>query len=263
MLHFGTINHSSHVLIVGASGELGSAIALACARAGASLALWGRDSAKLKEVSVQCLAAGACAVSTQSLDLRDLDSALRAIEAEDDAKPIDIALFASGLGDSRANGDLFEDAQLVARLGLVNFLAPSALASALARRMAVRKQGQITFIGSAARFHSLPFAAAYSASKAGLARFSDALRIAMRPHGVTVTLVSPGFIDTAAAHRVPGPKPFMLSPDQAAQAVLAATLRGKPHLIVPWPFAVVRLLVAALPRFMRDPLLRSLAPPDR
>ncbi|MCX7284501.1 MAG: SDR family NAD(P)-dependent oxidoreductase [Novosphingobium sp.] len=261
MLQFGTMPPGFRVLIVGASGELGGALAAACARAGASLSLWGRDSQKLERASAQCLAAGARAVSIRSLDLRDLDAALRAIAAEDDESPFDMAVFAAGLGDIRGAGQSFENPQLVARLVSVNFLAPSALASALAQRMAGRRHGRIGLIGSAASFHALPFAATYASSKAGLARFADALRIAMRPHGVSVTLVSPGFIDTAAAHRVPGPKPFMLSPDRAARAVLAATLRGKGHAIVPWPFAILRLIVAALPRVLRDPLLRSLAPP--
>lgn len=261
MLHFGTMTPGSHVLILGASGEFGGAVAQACACAGASLTLWGRDSAKLERVKTQCIAAGASAVATRSLDLCDIDGALVAIAADDDAKPIDVAVIASGLGDIRAPGDLFENPQLVARLATVNFAAPSSVAAALAQRMAARGQGRITLIGSAAAFHALPFSAAYCASKAGLARFADALRIAMRPYGVTVTLASPGFINTAAAHQVPGPKPFMLSPDAAARAVLAATLRGKAHLVVPWPFALVRPLLAILPRFLRDRLLRSLAPP--
>ncbi|WP_292620983.1 SDR family NAD(P)-dependent oxidoreductase [Novosphingobium sp. 17-62-19] len=261
MLHFGTMKPGSRVLVLGASGGLGSAIAHACAGTGASLILWGRDTAKLEALKALCLAAGANTVTTRSLDLRDLDDALVALVAEDDARPVDMAIFASGLGDIRAPGDLFEDPQLVTRLATVNFVAPASLASAMAQRMAVRRRGRITLIGSAAAFHGLPFSAAYCASKAGLARFADSLRIALRPHGVTVTLVSPGFIDTPAARQVPGPKPFMLSPEQAAQAVLKATLRGKPHLIVPWPFALVRLLVAALPRFLRDRLLKSLTPP--
>jgi len=95
-------------------------------------------------------------------------------------------------------------------------------------RMAARQAGSLVLIGSAAAFHALPFAAAYASSKAGLARFAEALRIALQPHGVKVTLVSPGFVDTAAARQVPGPKPGMLPPAVVAARIVAAGERGEP-----------------------------------
>jgi len=129
--------------------------------------------------------------------------------------------------------------------------------------MTARGAGRIVLIGSAAGFHSLPFSAAYSGTKAGLARFADALRIGARDHGVTVTLVSPGFIDTAAARRIPGPKPMLIQPEAAAAHIAQAAAAGKAHLILPWPFALLRLFDRLLPRALRDRLLSSLTPPDR
>ncbi len=152
---------------------------------------------------------------------------------------------------------------LVARLGVVNFVSPAALAAELAARMAIRGHGRIVFIGSAAAFHALPFATAYAASKAGLARFADALRINVAPHGVAVTLVSPGFIDTAAARRVPGPKPLAITARDAAARIMRATAGRKAHLVTPWPFAMLRWVDRALPRLLRDSLLRALSPPPR
>lgn len=259
-----------HVLILGASGELGSALALECARFASRLTLWGRDPERLAQTAGYCRKVGEIVVHTRSVDLLDIDAALAALRTEDSHAPIDTAIFASGLGDVRAAHDLFEPPELVARLYHVNCVAPSTLGAELARRMAARPQhsrnddrrrSHIVFIGSAAGFAAMPFAASYSASKAGLARFTDALRIAMHPHGIGVTLVSPGFIDTAAAHRVAGPKPFMISPQRAARTILAAMRARKAHLIFPWPFALVRLALPALPRVIRDRLLRSLAPP--
>lgn len=251
------------VLIIGATGELGGAIALGYARGGANLALWGRDVERLGRIASACEAAGARHVQTRSIDLTGVDAALIALADECEAGCFDAAVFAAGLGDIRERGSVTEDAATVACLGLVNFIAPAALASALGARMAAQGRGSLVFIGSAAAFHALPFATAYAASKAGLARFADALRINLRPHGVRVTLVSPGFIDTAAAHRVPGPKPLMLSPDLAAARIIQAAANGRAHLVMPWPFAILRLLDRLMPRFLRDSLLRSLTPPGR
>lgn len=99
---------------------------------------------------------------------------------------------------TRAAGDQVESAGLVARLGTVHFTAPAAIGAALAKRMVERQSGDLVFIGSAAAFDSLSFAAAYSGTKAGMARFADALRLNVHPYNVAVTLVSPGFIVTVA-----------------------------------------------------------------
>jgi short-subunit dehydrogenase len=247
------------ILITGASGGLGAALACHYAAPGRILYLWGRDRARLEAVAAACQRAGADTV-IRSLDLTDCAAAVAAIEKEDDAGPMNLALLAAGLGDIQAAGALAEDPAQVARLGMVNFVAPSAMAAALAGRMAARGHGQIVLIGSAAAFHALPFAAAYAGSKAGLTRFAQALRIGVAAHGVRVTLVSPGFIDTAAGRRVAGPKPFLMQPADAARRIAEAVAKGRGHVILPWPFALVRLLDRLLPGRLRDRLLVSLAP---
>lgn len=251
----------AHILVTGASGGLGGALARHYARPGVRLSLWGRDEARLLSVAGACRAAGAIA-GIRSIDITDIEAMLAAIAADDEADPFDLAVLASGLGDVRAAGDKVEDARLVAKLGAVNFTAPAAMAAALAARMALRGGGGIVLVGSAAAFHALPFAAAYSGTKAGLARFADALRLGVRGHGVTVTLVSPGFIDTPAGRRVPGPKPLIMRPEAVAARIAKAAAQGKPHLVVPWPFRVLRLFDRLLPRVLRDRLLLSLAPPE-
>lgn len=247
--------------MTGASGGLGGALARHYAAAGTCLSLWGRDHARLEAIAQACREGGA-RVSWRSIDLADTESALSALEAEDQADPFDLALFASGRGDVRANGERVEDARLVARLGTINFTAPAAMSAMLAGRMAARGAGRIVLVGSAAGFHALPFAAAYSGTKAGLARFAQALGLAGRPHGVTVTLVSPGFIDTAAGRQVPGPKPLMMQPDAVAARIAKAAEAGKAHLVLPWPFVVLRWLDRLLPRPLRDRVLLGLTPPE-
>lgn len=250
---------SRNILLLGASGGLGGALAAHYAQPGTHLLLWGRKEARLNELAAQCREAGSSA-DTHACDLMQVDEAVGALIDADERSPIEIAIFAAGQGDVRPVGAVVESAELVQRLGTINFVAQAAMAAALAERMAARGHGKIVLIGSAASFHAMPFAAAYSGSKAGLARFADALRINMAPHGVTVTLVSPGFIDTNAARQVPGPKPMIISTAQAAARIALAAEHGKAHVITPWPFALLRLFDRFLPRILRDRLLRRLAP---
>lgn len=251
-----------NILLIGASGGLGEALASHYARIDAHLLLWGRNDGRLKVVADACRAAGATA-EIHTCDFMEVEQAVASLIDVDKQNPIDTAVFAAGRGDVRPDGAVVESAALVARLATVNFVTQAAMAAALAERMAARGGGRIVLIGSAASFHALPFAAAYSGSKAGLARFADALRIGMRPYSVSVTLASPGFIDTAAARQVEGRKPGMLSPADAAARIARAADARKAHLITPWPFALLRVFDRLLPRILKDRLLRSLAPPAR
>jgi len=251
----------NRILITGASSGLGAALAWHYAAPGRTLVLWGRDRQRLEDVAMNCRGAGA-QVAVRSLDLSDSAAAIGAVEQEDDAGAIDLALLVAGMGDTRAPGDLVEDAAQVARLGLVNFVAAAAIAAALAARMARRGEGGIVLVGSAAGFHALPFAAAYAGSKAGIAHFAQALRLGVKQYGVRVTLVSPGFIDTASGRRAPGPRPFVLQSSDAAARIARAAVRGQAHAIFPWPFIVLRWLDRLLPRMLRDRLLLALTPPS-
>lgn len=250
----------NRILITGASGGLGAALARHYARPGRTLLLWGRDRERLDAIAAICRGAGAN-VAVRSLDISDSAAAIAALDEEDDAGAIDLALLAAGLGDVRAAGDLVEDAVQVARLGSLNFVATSAMAAAMARRMAQRGTGGIVVIGSAAAFHALPFAPAYAGSKAGLAHFTEALRLSVKKRGVWVTLVSPGFIDTAAGRKASGSRPFLVQPSAAAAHIAKAAARGQAHSIFPWPFALLRWIDRLLPAPLRDRLLLGLTPP--
>lgn len=247
----------ARILITGASGAIGGALALRRAGPGTQLLLWGRNVDRLEAIAAQCRARGAD-VTIRPCDLADIPAALEAL-AEADATPVAQALLVAGQGDSAPAGAIVESAEQVTRLVQVNFAAPAALAADLARRMAERGQGRILIVGSAAAFHALPSAAAYAGSKAGLARFAEALGLAVAPHGVTVTLVSPGFVDWAAGGR-PIPGALLLPLDRAADRIMAAFDAGVGHAIIPRRFAALRWLDRLLPGAVRARLLRAMVP---
>lgn len=247
----------TRIFVSGASGALGRAIALRLARPGASLSLWGRDTQRLNAVAAACRALGAD-VETRALDLANLDMAVAALREEDAAMPFDLAFLVAGRGDTLPPGAVVEDAEQVARLCQTNLTAPSAMAAILAERMAARGRGRIALVGTAAAAHSLPFAAAYAGSKAGLARYADALRLAVRDRGVSVTLVSPGFFADTPNGQPAASRPGEISADKVAERMIAAVAAGRAELVVPRRFLLLRWFDRLLPRPLRDKVLLSL-----
>ena len=245
---------AKHLLITGASGALGRALALYHAGPDTVLSLWGRNEARLADTTEAARAAGAEA-SERSLDLTDCDAAVAALVAEDSETAFDVVYLVAGIGDVCPAGALAEPPEQVARVVQTNFTAPAAMATAMTQRMAKRGRGRIVIIGSAAGHHALPSAASYAASKAGLARFTEALRIAMKPHGVSVVLVAPGFIASGADKR-----PMAIPVEVAARRIAQAAERGKRHYVTPWPFSALRFLDKLLPTFLRDRVLAAIKP---
>lgn len=252
-------NSAQNIIITGASGGLGRALALYHAQAGAAFDLWGRSPARLKEVCEAVEARGAKAKRTCH-DLSDTAGAIEILIKQDRAASFDVAYLVAGIGDVRPEGAMVEPPELVLRAAQINFTAPAAMAAALAARMAERGHGRIVLIGSAAAHHSLPFAAAYSGSKAGLARFADGLRLAVKPHGVSVTLAAPGFIDTSAARAISSNRPFELTAAEAARRIADAAERKARHFVTPWPFVLFQTLDRLLPMALRDHILTRLKP---
>lgn len=244
-------------MLTGASGLLGRELALRLAGPGVRLVLWGRDAGRLNDLAAMCRAAGAVA-EICTLDVSDYEAALAALQTQDDAEPFGLALLVAGQGDTLPPGMIVEEPSQVIRLAQTNFVAPAAMASLLAQRMAQRGGGRIALVGTAAASHSLPFAASYSGSKAGLARFADALRLAVWDRGVSVTLISPGFFGgggTAPA------RPGEIAAGVVANRMIAAVMAGKPELVVPHRFLLLRWFDRLLPRTLRDRILLSLRLP--
>jgi len=242
------------IMVTGASGGIGAAIARHYARPGVMLVLWGRDPSRLAHTAQTCVGRGA-AVQTRSIDLRDGLAALAALRADDAQHPLELVVLGAGVSDIRNADEASEVAETVLETGLVNFAVPAALATEITARMAVRGRGHVAMIGSVAAFHNLPFATAYSGSKAGLARFCHALRLSLRNRGVGLTLISPGFVDTAMSRRLIGPRPFLVTPEGAAARIARAIGRGDADLVFPGVFRLLRALDTFLPRRVSDAVM--------
>jgi short-subunit dehydrogenase len=241
------------ILITGASSGLGAALARAHARAGVTLVLWGRDAARLNATALHCREQGA-ATQTDNFDLRDPKGLVDRLAACGSQAPIDLAIFCAGIGGTVPANQFAQDPGIAEAMAQVNFVSPAIGANFLSGVMAGRGHGHIVLVGSVAESFPLPMAPIYSGSKAGLAMFAEALGLRVARHGVAVTLVSPGFIDTPMSRPLTQAKPFLMSADRAAEIIARELKRRPARITVPWQFAWIRALAKCLPH----PLLRQI-----
>lgn len=237
------------ILITGASSGIGAALALAYAGDGVTLVLMGRDKERLSSVSACCRRKGASVVSVV-LDVVDVDGFLGVLVDLDRQYRFGLVIFNAAIGDTTEAGQYIETSEQICRLIDVNLRAPAAGAALIANRMIARKQGAIALISSVAAFIPLPMAAGYAAAKAGLNAFALSLNAAVRRHGVAVSVICPGYVDTPMSARLNTFKPFQMTSDAAARAVVACIRKKRMLTIIPIPYAIACAILKFAPMRM-------------
>lgn len=246
---------AKNILITGASSGIGQSLAIAYAKKGITLFLWGRSESKIKRIVNICEEKGAT-VHYFIVDLTNSNKVLDLLDNLLKQYKIDMAFFAAGSGDIKNEKEILENSSILFNLMALNYVTPCVMANKIAEQMIKNHiTGHLIFIGSVAAFHSLPFATAYSSSKAALTRFADSLRIALKKWHINVTIITPGFIDTPMSQRLECTKPFLVPLDRATQAIIKAVKENKSHLTIPKLFILLKWLELLAPDFIKDFIL--------
>jgi short-subunit dehydrogenase len=242
------------VLITGASGGIGAALATAYAAPGVQLLLLGRDPARLRATADACRALGA-ASETAVLDVTDRAAARATLLELDERYPVDLAIANAGVSSGQPPEGGLEPQDRALDTLMINVMGTAHTLAPLVERMSARGRGQLCLIGSLAARYGLPSCPAYSASKAAVEIYGEGLRGHLRPYGVGVTVVSPGFVRSAMSDRIVGPAPLKLSAGRAAGIVKRALARDRARVSFPFPLNLGVWGLARLP----DPVARRAA----
>ena len=241
---------SKVVFLTGASSGIGSALALLLAADGDRLVLTARRVEPLEELVGRIREAGGEAMAI-AMDVTDRDAVMDAVvKAQAHFGPIDILIANAGIGDPTP-GDAF-DALRFERIVRTNLLGAAYCVEAVAPCMVERRTGQIVGIASLAAYRGLPGAAAYCASKAGLMEMLQSLRIDLKPYGIKVTTICPGFVKTPLTDRNDFKMPFLLELDDGARRIYRGVRSGGSEISFPFPLAPVARLARFLPNWMYD-----------
>ena len=242
------------VFITGASSGIGQALALRFHRAGYRLALVARRTSEVKTwASAEGISADSYEIYSADVAVTDsIVAAGRDCIARQGVPDVVIANAGISVGmDTAVRGDI----DVMARTFATNNIGMAATFQPFVDAMVQRRSGTLVGIGSVAGIRGLPGHGAYCASKAAVISYCESLRGEMRPHGVRVVTLSPGYIDTPLTRQNRYRMPFLMQAGDFADQAFRAIVAGVSYRVIPWQMGVVAKLLRLLPNGLFDALL--------
>jgi short-subunit dehydrogenase len=230
-------------IITGASSGIGRALAHELAKRGYELALLARR-AELLDGLVGELRTRAIPIACDVTDAAAVRDAVRRAEAQLGG-PCELAIANAGVSiPGHATKFNIAEAEQIIR---VNVLGLMYLYDAVIPAMVERKRGRFVGVASIAGLRGLPIAGPYSASKAAVQAFLEAARIELKPYGVGVTIVNPGFVATPMTEKNRFRMPFLMQPEDAAVVIADGIERGDRVVEFPRPMSLLMRVTRYLP----------------
>ncbi len=221
-----------HVVITGASRGIGAALAEAYAAPGRRLSLCGRDRARLEAVAAACRGKGAD-VSVGVCDVRDSDAVAAWFQTVEQTAGADLVIANAGVFDGNGPDGALETAAEARRLIEVNLIGVINTVQAAQAPMRARRAGRIAIVSSLAAILPAADAPTYSATKAALVAYGEAMRMLLAVDDVGVSVVLPGHVRTQQTEKHVGPLAMILAADEAAAVIKRGLDRGRATIAFP------------------------------
>ena len=244
------------VLITGASSGIGRGLAVELASRGAKLGLVARRKDILDEIVTEIAAGGenggehSASVAIPA-DVQDAES-MRAAAGRLQSRfgRVDVLIANAGIGVSNDAAEL--DAGKLANVINVNVIGAANSVAAVISEMVRRRSGHLVAISSLAAYRGLPKSAAYCASKAAVSAMFESLRLDLKPHGIDVTIIHPGFIKTPLTAGRKAKLPWLQELEPAVKKIVTAIEKRKKSYAFPWQLATIVRAGMIMPNAMYD-----------
>jgi short-subunit dehydrogenase len=228
--------------VVGASSGIGAATALRLAESGWQVALTARRVERLQALSAQ-IPERLHSFPGDVTDPVGLKDVVQAIEGR--LGPVELCML--NAGDYEPMGLADFDVGLFRRLMEVNYMGVVHALAAIMPAMRGRGRGRILITASLAGYRGLPRAAPYGATKAALINLAESLQPELAAEGVQLRLINPGFVRTPLTDKNSFTMPFLMTTEQAAEAIMKGLDHRRFELRFPWRFALLMSVLRALP----------------
>jgi short-subunit dehydrogenase len=239
------------VFITGASSGIGQALALRYYAAGYRLALAARRTAEVNAwAGAKAIAPGRFRV--YSADVSDIDSIVAAGQSCIAAQGVPDVVIANAGISLGMDTAMREDLSVMVRTLATNVTGVAATFHPFIAGMVARGSGELVGIGSVAGIRGLPGHGAYCASKAAVISYCESLRGELRPSGVKVVTICPGYIDTPLTRQNRYSMPFLMKAEDFSDKAFADIQAGHSYRIIPWQMGGVAKLLRLLPNAVFD-----------
>jgi NAD(P)-dependent dehydrogenase (short-subunit alcohol dehydrogenase family) len=228
------------VWLIGASSGIGLATAKALHTAGARVVVSARN-AELLQQFVDAHP-GAQAVVLDVADTAAIATAARYVQTQ---QGLDVVMYCAGYYQAMRAAE-FSLAEMLRHMD-INYTGALRVLDAVLPELLPQQRGHISFISSVAGFRGLPQSMAYGPTKAALINLAEALYYDVSPHGIGVSLINPGFVETPLVANNDFPMPAIITPEKAASEILKGWRKGEFHIHFPKRFTRMLLLLRLLP----------------
>jgi short-subunit dehydrogenase len=240
------------VFVTGASSGIGAALAAHYAARGAQLGLVARRAEVLAEIA-RGLPGHPAMYAADVADSRAMNEAARDFMQRFGVPDIVIANAGISVGTLT---EYAEDVAAFERVLRTNVVGLAATFQPFVAPMRQVGRGRLVGIASVAGMRGIPGAGAYSASKAAAITYLEALRVELKPSGVRVVTVCPGYVATPLTAVNKYRMPFILPADVAARRIGRVIDAGRSYAVVPWQMALVARAMKLLPNPIYDRLFK-------
>lgn len=244
-----------NILITGASKGIGESLAKKYAAKDIKLFLCGRNLTDLESVKSECDKLEA-ETYIEIVDVTDKIKMHDWINSILENHEIDLVIANAGIGiSSDDGGEIEEQCRAIFNTnlyGVLNTILP------IIPHFKNRKKGQIAIISSLAAFRGLPSCPSYSASKAAVKAYGEALRGELYEYNVGVTVICPGYVKTAMTASNKFPMPFLMDTQKAANLIVRKLKKNPSRIAFPFIMYFVVWFVSTLSPTITDVLFRNL-----
>jgi short-subunit dehydrogenase len=228
------------VWLVGASTGIGRALSKQLHALGATVILSARKADALQNFVEQHPRSIAL-----PLDVTDRAAVQKAADAVLGGGPLDLVFYC--VGHYHAMRATAIDLDDLLRHHEINTVGALHVLAAITPSMVARGQGHISLVSSVAGFRGLPQSLAYGPTKAALINLAETLYLDLRPLGLGVSVINPGFVETPLTAQNEFHMPALISPEQAAQDIVKGWTRGEFEIHFPKRFTCLMKLLSLLP----------------
>lgn len=236
------------VWITGASSGIGAEVAKQLAEVGAKVAASARHLPSLPTHPN---------ITHFPVDVTDEQAlGVTVEEIEQRLGPIDLAVFGAGAYEP-FKPEMFSTRSFT-RINEVNYLGSIHALAAVLERFMERKSGQLAFVASVAGYQGLPKSAYYGPTKAALINLAEALWLELRPHGICVSVINPGFVETPLTAANDFSMPFLMKPARAAALTIKGLKARRFEIAFPLPFVLILKTLQKLPPWLKLRLIQRM-----